>query len=204
MTKFSKFMSLTLVMALTFAMTACGGAKTEAPAEQPAAEETQAAETEQKETEAAEETTEEAAAETAETEAAFDIAANLTDTVSEDGATRTIETDHFTLTLSLPETWEHEVNDANSISFYNTAAKNNNCGGHLATIAVVDPASEDYKNLPHFAEVGEKDGMLFIVEFPSDVQADVQNEQNKADYDTVYAELLKIEEKAADMPLTLK
>lgn len=207
MTKFTKFMSMTMVLALTAAMTACGG-KTQTPAEEPAAaaEETQAEETEQKEEAAEEKTEEEAAAETdgqyAE-DTGYDISANITDTVSEDGAARTIETDYFTLTLPLPETWEYEVNDAYSISFYNTAAKEN-FGGLLFTLQAIDPADTEYQNLPHYAEVGEKDGILYIAVFPSDVQADVANDQNRADYETVYAELAKIEQQAEDMPLTLK
>lgn len=193
MTKFTKLMSLTLVLALTFAMTACGSKEQKPAEESAAAEETQEAE----QTQEAE--TEEAAVE----ESEYDIAANLTDTVNEDG-TRTIETDHFTLTLPLGDTWEYEVNDAASISFYNSAAKNNNFGGHLFTLVAVDPADTDYQNLPHYAEVGEMDGFLYIAEYPSDVQADIANDQNRADYEAVYAELAKIEAQAEDMPLTLK
>ena len=199
MTKFTKFMSLTLVLALTFAMTACGR-KTQAPAEA-AAEEAQTEETEQ--TEDAPEAETEEAEEAVQEESGYDIAANLTDTTAEDG-TRTIETDYFTLTLPLGGTWEYEVNDAFSISFYNTAAKNSNCGGHLFTLQAVDPADTDHQNLPHYAEAGQMGGMLYLAVYPSDVQADVANDQNRADYEAVYAELAKIEAQAEDMPLTLK
>lgn len=203
MTKFTKFMSLTLVLALTFAMTACG-TKTQAPAEEPAAEETQAEEAEQtEEAEEAETGEAEEAEEAVVEESEYDIAANLTDTAAEDG-TRTVETDYFKLTLPLGDTWEYEVNDAFSISFYNTAAKNNNCGGHLFTLQAVDPADTDYQNLPHYAEAGQMAGILYLAVYPSDVQADVANDQNRADYEAVYAELAKIEAQAEDMPLTLK
>ena len=47
-------------------------------------------------------------------------------------------------------------------------------------------------------------GFRYIAEYPSDVQADITNDQNRADYEAVYAELAKIEAQAEDMPLTLK
>ena len=190
MTKFTKFMSLAMALTLAFAMTACGG-KTQAPAEEPSAEEeTQTEETEQ---------TEEAVVEDVE----YSIAANLTDTMNEDGS-RTIDTDYFTVTLPLGDTWEYEVNDEYSISFYNSAAKNNNCGGHLGTIAAVDPADTDYQNLPHYAEIGQMGGILYIIDYPTDVQADVSTEKNIEDYQTVFAEFGKIETEPENMPVILK
>lgn len=197
MTKFTKFMSLTLVLALTFAMTACGG-KTQAPAEEPAAEAEEAKTEEAAEAETEEAETEEAAVEDAE----YNIAANLTDTTNEDGS-RTVESDYFTLTLPLGDTWEYEVDDAHSITFYNTAARDN-FGGRLCSLIALDPADTEHQNLPHYAELGEMGGVLYIVEYPSDVQCDIQNEKNKTDYEVVYAELLKIEEKAEELPVTLK
>lgn len=207
MTKFTKFMSLAMALTLAFAMTACGGSK--APEKEPAeAEETQAEETQTEETEETEEApeaetgdagTEEAVVEDAE----YSIAANLTDTMNEDGS-RTIDTDYFTVTLPLGDTWEYEVNDEYSISFYNSAAKNNNCGGHLGTIAAVDPADTDYQNLPHYAEIGQMGGILYIIDYPTDVQADVSTEKNIEDYQTVFAEFGKIETEPENMPVILK
>lgn len=203
MTKFTKFMSLAMALTLAFAMTACGG-KTQAPAEEPAAEEaTQTEETEQTE-EAPEAETEDAGTEEAVVEdVEYSIAANLTDTMNEDGS-RTIDTDYFTVTLPLGDTWEYEVNDGFSISFYNSAAKNNNCGGHLGTIAAVDPADTDYQNLPHYAEIGQMGGILYIIDYPTDVQADVSTEKNIEDYQTVFAEFGKIETEPENMPVILK
>lgn len=208
MTKFKKFMSLAMALTLAFAMTACGGSS-KAPEKEPAeAEETQAEETEQTEEapEAEIEETETEETETGETVTAdleYNIASNLTETIYEDG-TKTIETDYFSLTLPLGDTWEYEVNDAYSISIYNTAAKNNNSGGHLGTIVAVDPADTDYQNLPHYAEIGQMSGILYIIDYPTDVQADVTNDQNRTDYQTVFAELGKIETEPENMPVTLK
>lgn len=212
MTKFTKFMGLAMALTLAFAMTACGGSKAPeketAEAEEAQTEETQAEEAEQTE-EAPEAETGEAEtveAETGEavvTDLEYNIAANLTDTMNEDGS-RTIETDYFTVTLPLGDTWEYEVNDAYSISIYNTAAKNNDCGGHLGTIVAVDPADTDYQNLPHYAEIGQMGGILYIVDYPTDVQADVTNDKNREDYQTVFAELGKIETEPENMPVILK
>ena len=53
----------------------------------------------------------------------------------------------FTLTLPLPETWTYEINDPTSISFYNIAGKENNCGGHMMTLIALDPADTDRGSL---------------------------------------------------------
>jgi hypothetical protein len=52
--------------------------------------------------------------------------------------------------------------------------------------------------------VGESDGKVYVAEYPSDVQADVEVEDHMEQYQTVYAEVSKIESKAADSPLVLK
>lgn len=54
--------------------------------------------------------------------------------------------------------------------------------------------------IPNYAEAGQADGILYIAVYPSDVQADVTDDRNRADYERVYAELVKIEEQAEDMP----
>jgi len=202
MTKFTKFMSLAMALTLAFAMTACGGSK--APEKETAeAEEAQTEETQAEEAEQTEEAPEAETGEAVVTDLEYNIAANLTDTMNEDGS-RTIETDYFTVTLPLGDTWEYEVNDAYSISIYNTAAKNNDCGGHLGTIVAVDPADTDYQNLPHYAEIGQMGGILYIIDYPTDVQADVTNDKNREDYQTVFAELGKIETEPENMPVILK
>ncbi|MBR7044936.1 MAG: hypothetical protein IKI23_04670 [Lachnospiraceae bacterium] len=202
MTKFTKFMSLAMALTLEFAMTACGCSK--APEKETAeAEEAQTEETQAEEAEQTEEAPEAETGEAVVTDLEYNIAANLTDTMNEDGS-RTIETDYFTVTLPLGDTWEYEVNDAYSISIYNTAAKNNDCGGHLGTIVAVDPADTDYQNLPHYAEIGQMGGILYIIDYPTDVQADVTNDKNREDYQTVFAELGKIETEPENMPVILK
>ena len=52
--------------------------------------------------------------------------------------------------------------------------------------------------------VGEAGGKVYVAEYPSDVQADVEVEEHMEQYQIVYAEVSKIESKAADSPLVLK
>lgn len=52
--------------------------------------------------------------------------------------------------------------------------------------------------------MGESGGKVYVAEYPSDVQADVEVEEHMEQYQTVYAEVGKIEAKTADSPLVLK
>lgn len=172
-------MSLTLVLA----MTACGSK--EEPADESSAD-----------------TQVEEQAETDATAEEYDIASNLKEAVSDN--TKTIETDHFTLTLSLPDTWNYEQNSSTSITFYNIAGREAGCGGKLITLIAYEPEEDSYKGFPHYNIVGESGGKVYVAEYPSDVQADMEVEEHMEQYETVYAEINKIEAKAADSPLVLK
>ena len=136
------------------------------------------------------------------TEEEYDIASNLNETVS--GNSKTIETDCFTLTLSMPDTWNYEQDNSTSITFYNIAGREAGCGGRLMTLVAVDPDDDSYKGLPHYSIVGENGGKTYVAVYPSDVQADIENEEHMKQYEAVYAEVSKIEAKAADSPLVLK
>ena len=136
------------------------------------------------------------------TEEEYDIASNLNETVN--GDSKTITTDYFTLTLSLPDTWNYEQDSSTSITFYNIAGREAGCGGRLMTLVAVDPDDDSYKGLPHYSIVGENGGKTYVAVYPSDVQADIENEEHMKQYEAVYAEVSKIEAKAADSPLVLK
>ena len=58
--------------------------------------------------------------------------------------------------------------------------------------------------LPSYNVIGQKDGMVYIAEYPSDVQFDPSDERAAADYQAVFKEVNKIREGAADSPLILK
>ena len=72
------------------------------------------------------------------------------------------------------------------------------------TLVAVDPDDDSYKGLPHYSIVGENGGKTYVAVYPSDVQADIENEEHMKQYEAVYAEVSKIEAKAADSPLVLK
>ena len=173
-------MSLTLMLA----MTACGSK--EEPAEESAAD----TQTEQQ-------------AENDETADAYDIAANLKIMGDPEGV-KIIDTDHFTLTLPLGGTWDYDCDSKTSITFYNIAGREADCGGRLFSLVAYEPDDTSYENLPHYSVVGEAGGKVYVAEYPSDVQADVEVEEHMEQYQTVYAEVSKIESKAADSPLVLK
>ena len=173
-------MSLTLMIALT----ACGSK--DETAEEPAADSQ----------------TEEQTA-TDETADDYDIAANLKMMGDPEGV-KIIDTDHFTLTLPLGGTWDYDCDSKTSITFYNIAGKEADCGGRLFSLVAYEPDDDSYKGLPHYSVVGESGGKVYVAEYPSDVQADMEVEEHMEQYQTVYAEVSKIESKAVDSPLVLK
>lgn len=180
MTRMTKtIITILMSFVLVLAMTACGSKN-----------------------EPAEETVETETESEAVTEEEYDIASNLKETVSED--TKTIETEYFTLTLSLPDTWNYEQDSSTSITFYNIAGREAGCGGRLMTLIAYDPDDDSYKGFPHYSVVGESGGKVYVADYPSDVQADMEDEEHMKQYETVYAEISKIEAKAEDSPLVLK
>lgn len=132
----------------------------------------------------------------------YDIAASLRITV--DGDKKTVDTDHFTITLTHESTWDCERGNNTSIIFYNIAGREAGCGGRLLSLIAYEQGDKTYEQHPHYCVVGEKGSKVYVAEFPSDVQADIENEQNMKDYMDVYAEISRIEEDPADSPLMLK
>ena len=183
MKKYSNLLCLMMALVFALAMTACGGSGQEAaPGED--------AEAEQE-------------------EVVYDIAANLTETVNDDGS-KTIDTDYFTLTLPLADTWTYEIVDEKSINFYNIAGREADCGGNLMTLVLYDPTDQSYNELPHACVAGERIEGIYVADFPSDVQADIENEEHMKQYEDVYTVVMNIEEQAKDSqteavsPLTIK
>ena len=173
-------MSLTLMLS----MTACGSK------EEPTDE--SSADTQTEEQAATDETAED-----------YDIAANLKLMGDPEGV-KIVDTDHFTLTLPLGGTWDYDYDSKTSITFYNIAGREADCGGRLFSLVAYEPDDKSYETLPHYSVVGEAGGKVYVAEYPSDVQADIEVEEHMEQYQTVYAEVNKIETKAADSPLVLK
>ena len=184
--KMRSILSIIMAMIMVFAITACS--KNEEPAKE-SGEETQ---TEEQTTDDDEE---------------YNIASHLVQStdVTANGEVMIIDTDHFTLTLSLPDTWTYEQDNMTSITFYNIAGREADCGGKLFTLTAYEPGEEPpYDEGPHLSEVGRSGGKVYVASYPTDVQADYQNEQHMKEYETVYAEVMKIEAQATDSPLVLK
>ena len=174
-----------LVLAVSLLLTIAGCSKDENPADE-----------QQPETR-----TEEQTAESTET-ADYDIASNLKQ--EDSGDEKSIDTDYLTIKLTHGSSWDYSIDSKTSITFYNIAGKEADCGGRLFSLVAYEPDDDSYKGLPHYSVVGESDGKVYVAEYPSDVQADVEIEEHMEQYQTVYAEVSKIESKAADSPLVLK
>ena len=174
-----------LVLAVSLLLTIAGCSKDENPADE-----------QQPETQ-----TEEQAAESTET-TDYDIASNLKQ--EDNGDEKSIDTDYLTIKLTHGSSWDYTIDSNTSITIYNTAASEANCGGRLVSIVAYDSDDKGYEMLPSYNVIGEKNGMVYIAEYPSDVQFDPSDERAAADYQAVFKEVNKIREGAADSPLILK
>ena len=181
MRKLKILISILLSLTLVFAMTACGS-KTEPEPE--------------KETKT-EEQTETQTDESAE----YDIASNLR---LAGGDEKLLDTDYFRITLSHGSSWDYTADSKTSITIYNIAAREANCGGRLVSIVAYDAGDNSYENLPSYGVIGEKDGKMYIAEYPSDVQFDPSDEKSMEDYQAVYEEVNKIRDGSGDSPFVLK
>ena len=177
--------AMLMSLALVFAVTACGS-KTEP--------ETEAEPQTEEQTETQQETTE--------TPAEYDIASNLR--LAGGGDEKAIDTDYFPITLTHGSSWDYTVDSKTSITIYNVAAREANCGGRLVSIIAYDAGDKDYEMLPSYGIIGEKDGKMYIAEYPSDVQFDPSDEKAMEDYQAVYEEVNKIRDGSGDSPIVLK
>ena len=140
---------------------------------------------------------------TTETPAEYDIASNLQ--VTEDGDVKSIDTDHFTLTLSHGSSWGYEINSKTMITIFNIASHDADYGGRLVSIEVYDADDKEYEEmLPSYSVIGEKDGKVYVAEYPTDVQWDHEDAQAEEDYRAVYEEVNKIRDGSGDSPIVLK
>ena len=181
MTKPKTVIAMILSLMLVFVMTACGSKTEPEPESEP-------------QTETGHETTEESDD--------YDIASNLQ--LAGGGDEKAIDTDHFTITLTHGSSWDYEVDSNTSITIYNVASRDADCGGRLVSILAYDVGYTEYEVLPSYNVIGESNGKVYIAEYPSDVQVDISNDQAVEDYEAVFQEVQKIKEGATDSPLVLK
>ena len=124
--------------------------------------------------------------------------------VSVDGDMKTIETDHFKLTLPLADTWDCESYNYTSFTVYNIDSRNEIGGGVLMTILVFEPEDTDYEEFPNYSVIGESGGKVYVALYPTDVQYVYEDEKITSDYQTVSEVIEKIRTGGADSPLVLK
>ncbi len=135
----------------------------------------------------------------------FDIGSGLTATEDETAGTRTIETDHFSLTLSNPDTWGYELDEYDRITIYSTRARNGEYGGRVMSIEVWnDPEEEPYDTAIPYKKIGVKDGHLIFVTYASDIQYDINDEAAAGEYMAIRNEAETIQEGGKSGPLILK
>ena len=139
---------------------------------------------------------------TPEVQADYDIAAGLK--LKDKDGIKTLSTDHFTLKLTHGKSWDVKVNSKTSITIYNKALYEGNCGGKLVTILAYDAGDESYDVLPEYNVIGESGGKVYISAYPSDMQYDSSNKKAVANYLAVFEEVSRIYESAEESPLILK
>lgn len=97
--------------------------------------------------------------------------------------------------ITVPDSWEGKytlIMDDESIQLYQKAAYESFGGGHLCSFVVFEDSS--YTEIPCY-DVILRDGLdeqTYIVMYPSDVQADLDNEESTSEYCKMTDELPEI------------
>ncbi|MBQ3370678.1 MAG: hypothetical protein IJG48_06660 [Mogibacterium sp.] len=134
-----------------------------------------------------------------------EIEAGLTAVEDETTGTRTIETDHFSLTLSNSDTWGYELDEYGRITIYSNKARDAGFGGRVMSVEVWnDPEKEPYDGAIPYKSIGTIDGKLLIVTYASDVQYDFNDEAAADEYIAIRNETEAIQEGGTSGPLILK
>ena len=111
----------------------------------------------------------------------------------------------FLLTMPNNSEWGYEQTAADSFRIFYVPTRDNGIkeGGVLVTIKAYDENDNSYTDLPmeyHVAGVGQNTGKRFIAIYPSDVQYNFDNEEEKAGYLDMLHYLEKIGEGAVNSP----
>ena len=134
--------------------------------------------------------------------AEFNLADGLK--MTEEGPDKIIDTDWFTLRLGAGETWTYEIDSNNSITIYNIIARDSKTGGKLCSIEAFDEGDTSFTELPSYAKVGQTGGKIIIVQYPTDLQYDMNNAQAAEEYKVVEQQLNRIRDGGGESPLKLK
>ena len=94
--------------------------------------------------------------------------------------------------VTVPDSWEGKygvIIDDETIQLYQKAAYESFGGGHLCSFAVFN--DEGYKELPDY-EVLISGDQTYIVMYPTDVQADIEDEESTAEYFEMFDQLPQV------------
>ena len=114
---------------------------------------------------------------------------------SEEGADQIVIND---VMISLPADWTDKYDmllTSDRVTFYHRMSRAGQLlegseGGRLFSLCVVRDGEEIPENLPDYVELGEgSEGVQYYLEFPTDAQAYISNEEIAKEYEEMYAEI---------------
>lgn len=102
-----------------------------------------------------------------------------------------INNDVFKITV--PEDWPEKIHLSftdKSINIYHKASQEAGYGGWLVSISTYE--DDVYKEMPSYEVILEDNDKFYVAEYPSDVQADVENEESMKEYFEMFGQLPEI------------
>lgn len=108
----------------------------------------------------------------------------------------------FLLVMPESDEWAYEQDSPDAFTIYHVPSRNAGCGGLLVTIKAFDLSDTTYTSHPHYQEagIGMNTNKRFVAFYPTDVQSDISNEDNRKSYEDLYAYLIKIGTDAVNSP----
>lgn len=119
------------------------------------------------------------------------------------GADGVLTTSHFQLTLPADGNWVWETVGDDVLRILHQPSQQAGCGGSLVSIRAFDEGDDSYVELPDFQIAGTGGGKTYVAIFPTDVQADVQNERNTEEYNRLLHYMRRIDADNADNPFVV-
>ena len=108
----------------------------------------------------------------------------------------------FLLIMPNDDDWGYEKLSPTSLEIYLKDAREDGLDGHLVTIMAFDPDDTSYEDFPEYAVAGHGPncGKTFIALFPTDVQYNMEDEDQAEDYEELSTHVHKIAEGMANSP----
>lgn len=130
----------------------------------------------------------------------YNIAENIGLHVSEGNAF--VASEYFTLYLPADASWDWEVINSETIRFFYPPAKEAGLGGTFVTIRAYDWGDNGYSDLPSYKVAGLDSLKKYIAIFPTDVQYDVSDSVQTAEYQRLQEYARRINNEGSDNPFT--